>query len=198
METLGQKISAARKKRGARLVDLSELVGLSVSQLSDIENDQTKRPVDPRHLIRISDALSAPGILLHHCQTCPIRQHVFLKYFPDLNRINSEPAVIAARLRKEMVEAVEALDRLGEKFSNRNFRDQPDYMQMFEREMEQVVDVKRGIEILEFELLLGGVHTQEDFQRVYDNQQRKCEEHGHHMVEEDRRGGGDRRTGTEG
>ena len=53
--------------------------------------------------------------------------------------------------------------------------------------MEQVIDVKRGIEILEFELMLSGLHSQEDLQAVYERQQRKCEDHGHH-----------KRNGTEG
>lgn len=183
MRNIGQKISAARKKKGWRLADLSEAVGLSVTQLSDIENDQVKRSVDPRHLIRISDALDAPEILIHHCETCPIRQHVFFRYFPELNNIRRDPAVIAARLRKEMVEATEALDRMGERWSDRDFKSRPDYWEAFTREMEQVVDVKRGIEILEFELMLTGLHSQEEIELIYARQQRKCEEHGHHKTE---------------
>lgn len=185
MKTLGSKIAEARKTKGWRLVDLGDAVGLSVSQLSEIENDQTKRPVDPRHIIRIADALDAPGVLIHHCETCLIRQHIFVKFFPELNNIRRDPAVIAARLRKEMTEASESLDRLGERFSDADFRSRPDYLDVFEREMEQVIDVKRGIEILEFELMLSGLHSQEDLQAVYERQQRKCEEHGHHKADKE-------------
>ena len=55
--------------------------------------------------------------------------------------------------------------------------------------MEQIVDVKRGIEILEFELLLSGIHSQEDLDRVYTRQQEKCVERCHHIPG---------KTGTEG
>lgn len=187
--TLGKKIEGARKRKGWRLADLSASAGLSISQLSAVENDQVKNGTDPRTLIRISEALDAPGVLIFHCESCQIRQHIFLKYFPDLNNIRRDPAVIAGRLRKEMIEAAEALDRLGERFSDADFRARPDYQDVFEREMEQVVDVKRGIEILEFELMLSGLHSREDLRRVEERQQRKCEAHGHHVP---------CRTGTEG
>lgn len=189
METLGKKIIDCRKKRGMRQDELAALVGMSAPALWAYENDQLKARPDAEKLIRISDALKAPEILLHHCETCPVRQHVFLKYFPDLNNIRNDPAVIAARLRREMVEGADALDRLTERFSDKDFKSRPDYREAFEREMEQVIDVKRGIEILEFQLMLSGLHTQDDFQAVYERQQRKCEDHGHHVPD---------RTGTEG
>jgi len=179
-KTLGQVIVEIRKKRGVKAAELCATVGMSPASMSAVENDALKGGPDPVVLIRIADALDAPDILLHHCESCPVRKHVFLRYFPELNNINADPAVIAARLRKEMVEAADALDRLGERFSDRDFKSQPDYMATFVREMEQVVDVKRGIEILEFELMLSGLHSKEDFQEVYDQQQRKCIERGHH------------------
>lgn len=181
--TIGQKIANARKKVAFTLENLSSIVGLGKSALSTIENDGLKGGPDPQTLIRISTALDSPDILVHHCQECPIRQHILIKYFPELNNIRRDPAVIAARLRKEMSEATEALDRLGERFSDRDFKSRPDYREIFEREMEQVLDVKRGIEILEFELLLSGLHSQEDLQAVYARQQAKCEAHGHHKPE---------------
>lgn len=187
--TLGQKIKEARTRRKMRGEDLGAAVGRTKATISKIENDELGSAPDPATLVRISEALDAPEILIHHCETCAIRQHVFLKYFPDLNNIRSDPAVIAGRLRKEMIEAAEALDRLGERFSDADFRARPDYQEVFEAEMEQVVDVKRGIEILEFELMLSGLHSREDLRRVEARQQRKCEAHGHHVP---------CRTGTEG
>ena len=180
--TIGKKIKAARKRSKITQARLAELSGTVQANISSIESDGNKT-TDPRTLIRIADALDAPEILLHHCDHCPIRKHVFLKFFPELNNIRRDPAVIAARLRKEMAEGADALDRLGERFSDKDFRVQPDYMQVFEREMEQVLDVKRGIEILEFELLLEGLHSQQDLQKVYDNQQQKCIANGHHVPE---------------
>jgi transcriptional regulator with XRE-family HTH domain len=180
MDTIGKKIREARKRRGLRGEDLGAAIGLTKSSISKIENDEAKGGVDATILVRIADALDAPEILLYHCQACPIRQHVVLRYFPELNNIRRDPAVIAARLRKEMVEAAEALDRLGERFSAPDFKNRPDYQEIFEREMEQVIDVKRGIEILEFELVLEGVHTPKDLKSVYERQQAKCEARGHH------------------
>lgn len=178
--TLGKKISDIRKAKGVKAAELAAAIGRSAAVMSDIENDRLKGAPSPDILIRIADALNAPEVLIHHCEACPIRQHIFLKYFPDLNNIRRDPAVVANRLRKEMTEAVDALDRLGERFSDRDFKSRPDYQAVFASEMEQVIDVKRGIEILEFELLLLGVHSKEELQAVYEAQQRKCEERGHH------------------
>lgn len=178
--SLGKKIIEARKRKGFRQADLAEAIGMTGASLSGWESDQLKNTPDARTLIRISEVLQAPEILVHHCESCPVRQHIFIKYFPDLNNIRNDPAIIAARLRKEMIEAADGLDRLGEMFSDSDFKSRPDYQEVFEREMEQVVDVKRGIEILEFQLLLSGLHSHQDIVRVYENQQRKCIANGHH------------------
>lgn len=177
MET-GELIRRARKRKGMTQAGLGLAAGMVQSAISAVEKGQAHLAQDA--LIRIADALDAPEILIHHCQACPVRQHVFLRYFPELNNIRRDPAVISARLRKEMIEGAEALDRIGERFSDADFKSSPDYREIFEREMEQVIDVKRGIEILEFELLLSGLHSQEDLQRVYARQQQKCIDHGHH------------------
>lgn len=185
MSTLGSKIIAARKKKGMRQDELAHAVGMTGASMSGYENDQLKNGPDPRTLIRISEVLAAPELLVAHCDACPIRQHIMLKIFPDLNNIRRDPAIIVSRLRKEMVEAVEAADRLSERYSDANFRQRPDYRETFEREMEQVLDVKRAIETLEFELILSGLHSREDLDRVYDRQQSKCEAHGHHLTDKD-------------
>lgn len=186
---LGHKISEARKQRGMTQEALGEHVGLSKSSISKLENGDLVGLPDPAILIKIADILNAPSILMHHCESCPIRQHIMLRLFPDLNNIRRDPAIIVTRLRKEMVEAADAAERLSERFSDANFRQRPDYLETFEREMEQIIDVKRGIEILEFELLLSGVHTSEDIDRVYHRQQKKCVDNGHHIPA---------KTGTEG
>lgn len=182
--TLGETISRARKRKGLSLEEFGVAIGgMSRSNLSIIERDATKGPLDPRTLIRISEALEAPEILIHHCDTCPVRQHIMLKLFPDLNNIRRDPAIMVSRLRKEMVEAADAAERLAERFSDADFRQRDDYREAFEREMEQIIDVKRGIEILEFELILSGLHSREEIDQVYERQQKKCEAHGHHVPE---------------
>ena len=179
---IGELVKESRKKRGWTAVKLGDAVGLSKSGVSVLEQDGLKNGPDPGTLVNIADALNDLSILVHHCQSCQIRKHILLKQFPELNNIRHDPAVIATRLRKEMVEAAEALDTLAERFSDRNFKDRTDYLEVFEREMEQVIDVKRGIEILEFELILSGVHSSKDLQDIYDRQQKKCEKRGHHDV----------------
>lgn len=183
--TLGEKIIAARKQRKMSQTDLAEIVGLTGASISVIENNGLKSGPDPSILIRISEALAAPEILIHHCESCPVRQHIMLKLFPDLNNIRRDPAIIINRLRKEMLEAAAAAEELGERFSDANFRNRPDFREQFESQMEQIIDVKRGIEILEFELLLSKACDRDDLDRVYERQQRKCEAHGHHVVADD-------------
>lgn len=182
---IGEKIKTARKKRGWTLDQLGSAVGLGISTLSGYENDQTKGGPDPDTLCKIADSLNDLSILVHHCQACPVRNHVFLKQFPDLNNIRRDPAIIAARLRKEMMEAAEILDELTERFSDADFKSRADYMDIFTTsKMEQVVDVKRCIEILEFELVLSGTHSSADLKKVYDRQQAKCIANGHHKPED--------------
>ena len=181
MKSLGKKISEARKKRGLSQQQLGQLAGLAQNAVSLLESDSYKGSPAPQTLIRISDALTSPEILIHHCESCPVRRHVTLKLFPDLNNIRRDPAIVATRLRREMVEAAEALDRMSERFSDADYRNQSDFLPKFEADMEQVIDVKRGIEILEFELLLSHAVSTKDMADVYESQQRKCEQHGHHL-----------------
>jgi len=177
---IGEEIKKTRKNRKMTLKDLGELIGAAITTVSQYELGKVQPSVAV--ISRIADALNDVSLLIFHCQACPVRDQVLLKQFPDLNNIRRDPAVIAARLRKEMVEGAEALDVLTERFSDQDFKSSPDYQEVFEREMEQVVDVKRGIEILEFELIMASLHSSKDIQDIYDNQQTKCISHGHHKV----------------
>jgi len=179
---VGDTIRAARKKRGWTLDQLGDVVGLTKGTLSSYEAGRVAPYVET--LCKIADSLNDLSILVHHCQSCPVRKHIFLKQFPDLNNIRHDPAIIAARLRREMTEAVDALDRLAERFSDADFKSRPDYLEVFEREMEQVVDAERAIEILKFELVLSGTHSSADLKKVYDRQQAKCIANGHHKPTE--------------
>jgi transcriptional regulator with XRE-family HTH domain len=179
--TLGEKISEARKRKGITQQGLGVLVGLSQNAISQIENEERKGGIEAQTLIRLADALEGPEILIHHCETCPVRQNVMMKMFPDLNHIKRDPAVIVARMRKEMQEAIDAADILLEQFSNADFKRRPEYAEIFKRSYEQIIDVERIIETLKFQLVLDQVHTPEEIREVYDRQQRKCEQHGHHI-----------------
>ena len=181
MKTLGSTIISARKRNKMSQTELAEKVGLTGASISVIENDGLKSGPDATTLIRISEALTAPEILIHHCDTCPIRQHIMLKQYPELNNIRRDPAIITSRLSKELAEAKVAADDLAERLSDKDFKDCPGYQEFFDSKMEQILDAERNIEILKFELLLSGTHTKEDMDRVAARQQSKCEARGHHV-----------------
>ena len=181
--SLGKTIQAARKRKKITLSELGSSVGLAKSSLSLLENDNFKNSPDHKTLIRIAEALNAPEILIYHCQECPIRQHIMLRHYPELNNIRTDPASIVAKMRKEMQEAIDAADQLGEKYLKVDFKNDPDYQHVFFQAMEQILDVERVIETLKFELILHQVHTHEEIQQVVDHQQQKCIEHGHHKPE---------------
>lgn len=181
--TLGETIKQARRRKKINQAQLGAEVGLVQSAVSALEKDELKSP-DPRTLIRIADALNAPEILLHHCQECPIRQHIMLRHYPELNNIRKDPASIVAKMRKEMQEAIEAADDLTEKYLKVDFKEDPDYRETFAKAMEQILDVERVIETLKFELVLNQIHTQDEIQDVIEQQQQKCIKNGHHKPEE--------------
>lgn len=183
--TLGEKIKEARKKRGWTLEQLGSTVGLGISTLSGYENDQTKGGPDTDTLCKIADALNDISILTHHCQTCPVRNMAFIKQFPDLNNIQTHPAIITNKLRIELEEAAAALNHFSELLMDADFRSKPGYKEEFEKAMEQVIDAERAIEIVKFELVLSGTHSSSDLKRVYEAQQAKCVAHGHHKPEQD-------------
>jgi len=178
---LGKKIKESRKRAGYTGSTLGKRIGICKAAVSKIENNELKNGPTPDVLIRIAKACHDVSILTEFCGACPVRAQIILRQFPELNNIKTDPAVIASRLRKEMVEGAAALDVLTERFSDKDFQQRHDYLEVFEREMEQVIDVKRGIEILEFELVMASVHSCQELKRIYDRQQIKCEAHGHHV-----------------
>ena len=179
--TLGEKITVSRKKKGMTLGDLGNAVGMSRTNLSVIENDGLKGGPDSRALIRIADALDAPEILMQHCEACPIRQHIMMKQFPDLNNIKTDPSIIATRLRQEMIEGAAAAEELSQLYAHKDFQKLPEFPARHKALHEQIVDAERAIEILKFELVRLGALTREEHNEILANQQAKCEAHNHHI-----------------
>ena len=172
---------AARKRKPMPQAELAARVGMTGASLSVYENDGLKGTPDARTLIRISDALDAPEILMHHCEACPIRQHIMMKQFPDLNNIRTEPSIIANRLRQEMIEGAEAADELSQLYAHKDFQSLPEYQDKYKALHEQILDAERAMEILKFELIRLGALTRDDHKEIVARQQAKCEEHGHHI-----------------
>lgn len=179
----GQKISEARKRKGLTQEALGDLLNLSKSAISKIENDELRGALDPLMLIKASEALDAPEILMHHCESCPVRQHIMMKQFPDLNNIRTEPSIIANRLRQEMIEAAQAADELSQLYAHKDFQKLPGFQEKHKALHEQIVDAERAMEILKFELIRLGALTREDHSEILTRQQLKCEQHGHHIPE---------------
>lgn len=178
MSTLGKKILDVRKKKGITGAALAESLGLSPASISGYEND--KSSIDPETVIKIAEALGDDSILLHYLEENPVYRAILPKIFPDLNNIRRDPAVIFTRLAREAEEALHAAQVMAEVFSNAEPRTTPNFEAVFAAKMEQIIDIKRAAEILEFELIASGVVTKEWLHGVYEAQQRKCEERGHH------------------
>ena len=179
-ESLGRRISASRRSKNMNLDDLGALVGLSRSQLSIVERDLMKGGPDPALMVKIADALGDRSLLIAYLQNNPVYQSVIPQIFPDLNNIRRDPAIIFSRLRKEMGEGMNACEILEQIFENAEPRKAVGFDEIFRAQMEQVVDVKRGIEILEVQLLAAAIMSEEDHRSIYRAQEEKCIRKGHH------------------
>lgn len=177
---IGKKFRTARKNKGLTQQQLADCVGVPRTKIAEMETGAGKKEPDRNFLIRIAEALETPELLFTYCEECPIRNHVIFALFPELNNIRRDPVAIAARLRTELREGEAALDRLIERMGDRDFFANQNYRETWTNELEQLVDVKRGIEILETELVLIGAHSFSEIRAVYQQQQQKCEAHGHH------------------
>lgn len=188
-QTLGEMVSTARKRKKLTQEELGELVDLSKSAISKIENNDFEVAPNPRTIIRVADALECDQILYKYLEDNPVYNAVLPKVFPDLNNIRRDPAIIFTRLTKELEEAKSASIVLSEVFSNADPGRFPDYDEVFKSNMEQIIDAKRCIEILELRLVAVQLLTKAGLKEIYDSQQSKCEANGHHIS---------KKTGTEG
>jgi transcriptional regulator with XRE-family HTH domain len=179
----GKKIKESRDFRGVRASDLAAGVGISAPTLSMIENGRLKGGVDPELVVSISNYLNDKTILTTYLENNPVYQSIIPKIFPDLNNIRREPAVIFSRFAAEAEEAVEAARILAEMFSNVDPTRTPNYQQILNAKLEQILDVQRCAEILFLQLIQFDVITEEGRRDVHASQQRKCVDHGHHIPE---------------
>jgi transcriptional regulator with XRE-family HTH domain len=170
--------------------ELARIIGLSAPAVSGIENNSPKNGPNPQLIIRIADALECESILYKYIEDNPVYKAIIPKVFPDLNNIRTEPAVIFNKVAREADEARLAALELGEMFSNADPRRAPDFDSRFKFNMQQIIDIKRCVEILETQLIASHIINQSGLRQIYAEQQAKCEANGHHIPEQ--------RTGTEG
>lgn len=181
--SLGKKITDSRKAKNMTLDDLGAAIGMSKANLSVIENDNTQNGPAVATLIRISKALGDPSILSYFCDSCSIRQEIFIKKFPALNNINTDPTVIALKVKQELSEGIDALAPLLEKMMTKDFAKCPEYQQVLEQSMVQIIGTARALEILKEHYMLANILTPEKLQEIIKRQQTHCEQQGHHVPE---------------
>ena len=180
METLGQKIREVRKAKGLRLEDLAAATGKGITAIHAIENDHLKGGPEPEVLIKIADALEDRSILVYALLNNPICQRIIPRAFTPLNNIKTDPSAIFAMLQEELEEAIEAAKILGRIFAHKDPASQPGYREVLFAQLEQILDVPRGVEEMFAALKASGALSEEEHLEVHVRQQAKVEAHGHH------------------
>lgn len=180
METLGQHIQRRRKEIGMRGVELGDAIGKTKSTISKFESGELNP--DHKDVVLIANVLNDDSILYTCLSDDPVYRSVIPRIFDDLNHIRTDIAIIFSRLRKEMKEAYDACEVLEQIFENADPEASPGFAAVFAAQMEQIIDVKRAIEILELQLLAKRVMTEMDRKSLYLAQHEKCVRKGHHKV----------------
>jgi hypothetical protein len=157
------------------------LDGYSTSTLSAIENDQQKNPLSPADMVTISDATHDREMLDEYCLACPIRDRIIVRKFPPLNNILPGAQISTMKVTQKLAEASDALQGMLPKLLRKDFNQDPDFLEYRNAAILKLLDVKRGTEILLDELIRGGVVTSDELRTLQTEQQRLCEQHGHHI-----------------
>lgn len=180
--TFGEKITESRKRKGVKMEALAAAIGKSMPTVSGYENNRNLP--DPETVVSIFEALDDESILLFYLENNPVYKAVIPKVFPDLNKINTKaPSIIFFRVAEEAEEARSAAQLLGRLYTNDDPTTKPNFKEVFTANMEQILDIKRAVEILEFQLLSMGIMDKQGLLEIYSNQQKKCIDKGHHIPE---------------
>jgi transcriptional regulator with XRE-family HTH domain len=152
--TLGQIVKEARKSKGWTQKQLGQEAGLGQATISALEHDDLGSRLDAQTLIRIAEALNDISILAHHCETCPIRVHLFEKRFGALKGQRQDLAALVMQLGQEMVTAVKVLEELGRIVATEDFATSDQEREKARRLFGQISEIERGIGILRFQMVL--------------------------------------------
>lgn len=155
MMTLGQAVKRARKSKGWTQERLGAEAGLGQATISALENDELGARLDAymRTLIKVAEALGAPPILAHHCETCPIRTHLFQGHFGHLLDRRHDLAAVAKQLREQLEATLATLDELAGVVSADD-SEGPANRERTRRLFERIVDFEQGIRVLKFQMML--------------------------------------------
>jgi transcriptional regulator with XRE-family HTH domain len=152
--TLGQIVKTARMKKGWTQKRLGKEVALGQASISALEHDELGSRLDAQTLIRIAEVLDESAILVHHCESCPIRIHLFEKRFGELKDKRQDLAALALQLRKEMGAAVATLEELSSLMSAADFRERSQKRAKAGELFAQISEIERGIGVLRFQMVL--------------------------------------------
>lgn len=154
MTTLGQAVKNARKNKGWTQERLGAEAGLGQATISALENDELGARLDAyiQTLIKVAEALDASPILAHHCETCPIRIHLFQTHFGNLHDRRGDLAATARRLREHLQAAAATLDELAGVVSEGDV--EPSAVERTRRVFERISEFEQGIRILKFQMML--------------------------------------------
>lgn len=179
--TVGQTIVTARKRKCLTAATVAAFLGISPPAYSSIENDLLKGGPDADVVVKLAEFLGETKILMAYLENNPVLRAFIPNIFKPLNHIRTDVAIVLGRLRKEMSEAMDAIEIMEEMFSNADPQASLRFMEIFKEKMQQVIDVKRGIEILELQLLADQIMDEVLRRQIYQEQDEKCVRKGHHI-----------------
>ncbi|MCF6178579.1 MAG: helix-turn-helix domain-containing protein [Geopsychrobacter sp.] len=194
--SLGSKIREARKKGGLTLEQLADACGKKKTWLSCVEKDAFKGGPSDEDLLLIAERLNDRSILIYALMESPICQRIIPRAFTPLNNIKTDLSAIISKVQEELDEATEASKILARIFSHKDPETAPHFKATLLAKLEQLMDVPRAVEEAFDSVKKGGFLTEEEHLEIRIRQQAKCEAHGHHKPELERREGV-RRNGTE-
>ena len=153
--TLGQAVKNARKSKGWTQERLGTEAGLGQATISALENDELGARADmyTRTLIKVSEALDANFILVHHCETCPVRKHLFQAHFGISQDKRRDLVTVASQLREQWETSFSIIEKMERVFSTADF-EQPKEREEAKQLFEKMTEFEQGIRILKFKMML--------------------------------------------
>jgi transcriptional regulator with XRE-family HTH domain len=141
-KSYGKAIAHYRKSKGITQAGLGSLAGLPQNTISNMESDKVKSGIRASDMVRISQALDEPEVLVAFCKACPVRPYLFS------DGVQTDPAEVLERLRSEMAAVAGLASTLSGKLSSPGFNES----QEFKTGLAQVRKLSLGIAAIEAEL----------------------------------------------
>lgn len=140
--TFGSRIRLARETAGLSQQGLARIINSNQTTISDWE---LGRMVPPDMIVLIAHATNDP-MLIHEYATSV---ELAVLNIPYLNNVDDHTMTVLTTLRKEMCEAIDAIDTLTNLFRNKRSRgafDEYEWEYAL-KQVKQVADVKPGLDV---------------------------------------------------